>query len=365
MPAIEIVEGGKVFELLDRGWNQLFLESPYATPFQSPAWINLWTRHFAKAENLHTVVLREGLDIVGIYPLVRCFSPWRAMRPAGTGPSDYLGPLQIDDRTSLSESFRDAIENVGKSHFLDLHQIPGDHPFSSFISHDQRIEQARCLVLDLPDSFEKYVTSLSKSLRYDVRRLEGKALKERNAIVEWVCEENASEFATQFFQLHKARWKSRGLPGAFFGKNEQFQQAWICEGVRTGNVIMNRLVCDGKSVGSVYAMKHGSTFYFYQAGMDPAASSLSPGTILVSKMIERAIESGCSTFDFMRGDEPYKRRWKPSRERVNYRILMPSQNVVGKAGMWWNTTAWRVELKVRQRLEGKSLRPSKAPNQSP
>jgi CelD/BcsL family acetyltransferase involved in cellulose biosynthesis len=227
------------------------------------------------------------------------------------------------------------------------------------------VEQARCLILDLPKSIDEYVASLSKSLRYDVRRLRGKALKERGATVEWISEASANNFADQFFALHRARWKSRGLPGAFFGKNEPFQRNWIIAGAKSGMVLMNRLVCEGSTVGTVYAMKHGNTCYFYQAGMEPTASSLSPGTILVSKMIERAIELGCDTFDFMRGDEPYKRRWKPNRERINHRILLPPPNVVGKAGMWWNSTAWRVELKVRDRLEGKSLRPTKVTNPNP
>jgi CelD/BcsL family acetyltransferase involved in cellulose biosynthesis len=365
MPTIEIVEGGKILESLSSEWDNLFEESPFGSPFQSRQWLGLWVRHFARADNLRTIVLREGSDLVGILPLIRCTSPWKALRPAGVGPSDYLGPLQISGAAPIGEAFHDAIVDLSKKHLIDLHQVPSDHPLIDHLPTERSIVQARCLLLDLPENYNEYVASLSKSLRYDVRRLEGKALKERNAAVEWITVETASNFVDQFFDLHKARWKSRGLPGAFFGKNEQFQRAWIIEGAKSGLVVMNQLTCEGRSVGSVYAMKHGTTMYFYQAGMDPTASSLSPGTILVSKMIERAIELGCTTFDFMRGDEPYKRRWKPNRERVNSRILMPSQNVVGRTGMWWNTTAWRVELKVRERLEGKSLRPSRAPKQTP
>jgi CelD/BcsL family acetyltransferase involved in cellulose biosynthesis len=363
MPTIEIVEGGKIFESIADEWDHLFQESPFASPFQSRQWLNHWSSTFSKGNNLRTIILREGSDIVGIYPLVQSFSPWRALRPAGVGPSDYLAPIVAGATKDVFDSIQSALLDLSKSHLIDLHQIPSDHPFIAGFTKDQLIDQAKCLVLDLPNNYSEYVASLSKSLRYDVRRLEGKALKERGAVVDWVTNESASEFADQFFELHKARWKSRGLPGAFFGKNELFQRNWMIEGVRAGVVIMNRLTCEGRSVGSVYAMRHGTTCYFYQAGMDPSASSLSPGTILVSKMIERAIDLGCTTFDFMRGDEPYKRRWKPNRERTNSRILMPQQNVLGKTGMWWNNTAWRVELKVRERLEGKSLRPSKAPNQ--
>ena len=364
MPSIEIVDGGRVFEVISNDWQELYGASPYASPFQSPQWIRIWSDTFSKANGLKTIVVREGHDLVGLFPMVRTIAPWRSLRPAGVGPSDYLGPLLLNNDQANTEALAEAIQYLSKRHLIDLHQMPSDHPFATQLLEGTRVEQARCLILDLPNSFEDYVAGLSKSLRYDVRRLEGKALKEKGAVVQWADEETIGEFTQQFFDLHKARWKSRGLPGAFMGKGERFQEKWMHDAIKSGTVIMNRLVSDGTSVGSVYAMKQGQTCYFYQAGMDPSASALSPGTILVSKMIERAIDLGCTTFDFMRGDEPYKRRWKPTRERENSRILIAPQNVVGKTGMWWNSTAWRVELKVRQRLEGKSLRLSKASNQN-
>ncbi len=362
MPQVEILDGGSVFDRYSEGWNVLHRTSEDATPFQSMLWQQTWLRHFSSGNRLRTIVVREGNDLVGLYPLIRSIAPWSPMRPAGVGPSDYLAPLTLERSEPVYDAIRSALQDLSKRHLVDLHQMPSDHPFTESLSSFERIDQAKCLVLDLPTSFEEYVAGLSKSLRYDVRRLEGKALKEKGARVEWIAPDTVDAFAEQFFYLHRLRWKSRGLPGAFFGKGENFQRDWMRAAVQDGTLIMNRLMADGKPVGCVYAMRSGATCYFYQAGMDPEASSLSPGTILVAKMIEQAILEGCRTFDFMRGDEPYKRRWKPTRERTNYRILLPSQNVVGKAGQWWNETAWRVELKVRDRLEGKSLRVPKAPS---
>jgi CelD/BcsL family acetyltransferase involved in cellulose biosynthesis len=178
--------------------------------------------------------------------------------------------------------------------------------------------------------------------------------------IEWVSESTVEKFADIFFELHKARWISRGLPGAFFGKAERFQREWMHKAAQDQKLWMSVMFAEGKPVGCVYAMRHEKTCYFYQAGMDPSATNLSPGTILVSQTISRAIDEGCTEFDFMRGDEPYKRRWNPTRERTNYRILMPPTNVITGAGYQWNKAAWRVESKIRDRVEGKSLRPSKS-----
>jgi CelD/BcsL family acetyltransferase involved in cellulose biosynthesis len=266
--------------------------------------------------------------------------------------------LRSDNQAVMSE-LHQALESKRSNKLIDLHQIPSDHPMASALIEIGSIDQAKCLLLTLPGTFDEYVKSLSKSLRYDVRRIDGKALKEKNASVEWVTPDTVGHFSRTFFELHKARWKSRGLPGAFFGKGEEFQTAWMHHAAYKGWLWMNMLVADGKPVGCVYAMKFGSTCYFYQAGMDPSASSLSPGTILVAKLIERAIEEGCTTFDFMRGDEPYKRRWKPTHERTNHRILLASSGVLPQVGKRWNELAWRVELKIRDRVEGKSLKTKK------
>ncbi len=339
MPRLEIDTGLEAFDL------------PGGTIFQSYAWQQNWLRHYGKPGRVVSIRVREGNDLVGLWNLYKHPSGWRALRPLGVGPSDYLGPIG-----DYSDLFREAISTLNDKHFVDVHQMPSDHGSLGSFEGLEAIEQAKCLVLDLPGSFDQYVQSLSKSLRYDVRRINGKALKEKGAQVEWVTAGTVDKFADAFFYLHRLRWKSRGLPGAFFAKAERFQRDWMRIAAERNQLWLSLLIADGNPVGCVYAMRHEETCYFYQAGMDPAASNLSPGTVLVAQTIQRAIEEGCTTFDFMRGDEPYKRRWKPTRERTNYRFLIPPQTLMAKFGHAWNRAAWGVESKVRDRVEGKSLR---------
>jgi CelD/BcsL family acetyltransferase involved in cellulose biosynthesis len=356
MIRLEVIRGSDAFERYTPEWHELVEASPYATPFQTPEWHQIWADTYRPRHDFAMLEMREGRDLVGLVPLVQSVSPWRSYRSAAAGPSDYLGPILRDSSDALLDATLEGYRHVTEKRLLDLHQIPSDHPIASRLGDYDQIEQARCLLLKLPPTFDAYVQTLSKSLRYDVRRIDGKALQSKNATVEWVNPDNVDAFATTFFELHKARWKSRGLPGAFFGKGERFQRTWMHTAVKQGWLSMNQLIADGRPVGCVYAMRFGMTCYFYQAGMAPEASSLSPGTILVAKMIERAIQEGCTTFDFMRGDEPYKRRWKPTHERTNQRILMSPNRVLAMAGKQWNELAWRVELKVRDRVEGKSLK---------
>ena len=71
--------------------------------------------------------------------------------------------------------------------------------------------------------------------------------------------------------------------------------------------------------------------------------------------IRRAIDEGKTSFDFLRGDEPYKRRWKPQHVLKNYRLITPAKGLMGQLGSAWNGVGGRVETRIRARLEGRSL----------
>lgn len=335
---------------LSNQYRELFDTNPNSTPFQSPEWLS--TLYQFRKRGFKALLGYEGNDLVAALPLKCSVGMWSCWRPFGVGPSDYLAPL-AKSSNHLEDLYQFLIDQR-ETTLVDFHQIPNDHPFSNCFEVEKSISQARCLILDLPPSYDEYVTGLSKSLRYDVRRIGGKAFAEKNAEIIWLDDTNRSQFADSFFELHKLRWKSRGLPGAFIGSSEKFQRSWITN--PNSSVVMNMLLVDGRPAGIIYGMKHGSTMYFYQAGMDPAVSTLSPGTVLVAKLIEKAIEQRCTTFDFMRGDEPYKRRWKPTRERENLRILISNGSVLSQAGKAWNQRAWKLESQIREKVEGKSLR---------
>jgi CelD/BcsL family acetyltransferase involved in cellulose biosynthesis len=75
--------------------------------------------------------------------------------------------------------------------------------------------------------------------------------------------------------------------------------------------------------------------------------------LLVAHTIKEAISEGVGTFDFCRGDEPYKRRWQPDGVHINQRILLGTSKIRER----YLKEAWRIEARVRQRLEGGSLFP--------
>ena len=64
----------------------------------------------------------------------------------------------------------------------------------------------------------------------------------------------------------------------------------------------------GRATACVFGYSDADGYYLYNSSFDPAFSSSSPGVVLLSSMIEKAVREELSRFDFLKGDETYKRR---------------------------------------------------------
>lgn len=347
--------GAGLFQELEGPWRDLASHSPNASPFQTIEWNRIWWRHFGGARQPQVHAVYDGKDLVGLMPIMRTHGPWRTLRPMGLGPSDYLHPLA---RPGLEEDVaRVVLESVKTQKgvdLIDLHQVRETRALATCFEGPV-LEQATCLVLDLPGSFDAYLQSIGKSLRYDVRKLDKSLFASGRAAIESFGIEEIDRGMEIFFEQHKLRWRKRGLPGAFLGRSIRFHKEWAVSAARNGWLRLSVLSLDKEPIGAIYAMAHGETAYYYQAGFDPAKGSVSPGTLLVAHTIRQSIEEGARHFDFMRGDEPYKRRWKPNHVYRNLRLMAPVSELLGNLGFSWNQMGSRVEGRIRARLEGRGL----------
>jgi CelD/BcsL family acetyltransferase involved in cellulose biosynthesis len=352
---IQVFDGASCFEDLAPAWNDLLSSVPTATPFQSREWHQTWFDHYGRSKQPYLVAAYEGNDLVGLFPLARKRGLWSILRSSGAGPSDYLQPLILPGYESGFERLlSEHLTDQSRAGLIDLHQLRED--LSEMKLPDEiSIEQGTCLVLNLPKSYDDYLATLGKSLRYDVRKLEKSLFKEGRASVMVVEEDRIGEGLDILFDQHKKRWRKRGLPGAFIGRAQAFHHDWGRKAIARGWLGLGILKFEDHPIGAIYTMSMGPSTFFYQAGFDPAHKTISPGTLLVASMIKRAIEEGRDHFDFLRGDEPYKRRWKPQREHKNYRRISAVGGPTGQLGARWNLLGSRIESKIRERLEGKGL----------
>jgi CelD/BcsL family acetyltransferase involved in cellulose biosynthesis len=69
------------------------------------------------------------------------------------------------------------------------------------------------------------------------------------------------------------------------------------------------LTVKGKRIGSAIHLETADSLLYYNAGVDPGARHVSPGVVMVERLLQRAISRGLRRFDFLRGDEGYKYDW--------------------------------------------------------
>ncbi len=207
-----------------------------------------------------------------------------------------------------------------------------------------------CPDLELCDDWERYLASLTPTRRQTVRRKERNLRRDHTVTFTDYGGDRLEEGWGHLTRLHARRWEGAGggafqTPGAealqrrFAGELESRRQLWL-----------TTLDLDGEPAAAWYGFAWHDTVYFYQGGRDPRWDRESVGLVLMGAMIRRAIERGYRRFDFLRGEDPYKRQWTAT-ERVTEEITIVRR---GWRGHWLR--ALDAAADWRTRLRGGSAR---------
>jgi CelD/BcsL family acetyltransferase involved in cellulose biosynthesis len=211
----------------------------------------------------------------------------------------------------------------------------------------ERWPQGRCLYLDLPESWDAYLSGLSAHARHAIRRKERRLRREHDVTVIEYGAERLEEGLQHLQRLHALRWSGAG--GGSFREPvmQRLHHGMAATLAERGELWLVTLDLDGTPAAAWYGFAHGDTVYHYQSGRDPRWERERVGTVLVGLMIRRAIERGYRRLDFLRGEEPYKTEWTQT-ARSNY------QFTVFRRG--WRGAVLRRLDRIQRPLRGKGLR---------
>lgn len=169
-----------------------------------------------------------------------------------------------------------------------------------------------CPAIELPNTWEEFMGGLSTNFRSQIRRSRRKIEKnERLKIRQVKYEENIDQILDKIFLLSEWRLKEKGVDTTL--KNQEMQSFlsdFIPQCLKRECAWLYVIEEGADIVAAIFCMVSNKTVSYYQAAFDPRLSSYRPGTVLISITIERAISEGFRVFDFLRGEEAYKYRWK-------------------------------------------------------
>jgi CelD/BcsL family acetyltransferase involved in cellulose biosynthesis len=297
-------------------WLELWQRTPDATPFQSPMWLLPWWRAFGTGE-LHAIAETRGGKLDSLAPLFIIREDDESLGMIlGSGNSDYV------DILGSAEAMFGTLSDMN-CQMWDLQQL---RPTSALLTvpapegwSDNVSEHDVCPVLSIADAgadLENLIsTHFRKKLRYYRRSLE----RLGPVTVEAANAGNLDALMTALFELHAARWKTRGLPGMLAADIDQTFHREAARALLGADALRLYATRAGERIVAVfYGFAAHGTVYYYLSGFDPELEKLSIGTVIVAHAIEQAVRDGAHTFDFLRGAEQYKYTWG-AKDRPNQR----------------------------------------------
>jgi CelD/BcsL family acetyltransferase involved in cellulose biosynthesis len=322
-------------------WNQLLLQTPGATFFQSAEWLLVYWKHFGERQQLRLLVVSEGDRITGILPLVVRAS---RRRIAGvrvlTYPLDdwgsYFGPIGPDTQHTLHcglEHIRRTPRDwqVIELPWVDTLGVDGGATELAFAGVGlQSVAEPwhTSALIDLSgfDSWEAYWASRESRWRNNVRRSEKKlAAKGKITYVRYRPAAGAdTDPRWDLFEvcqsIAEASWQAESTTGTTLTHEgvRAFLRECHAVAARAGALDVNILYVDGQPVAFNYAYYcHGHVFGL-RTGFDAVAASEGAGTVLQARMIADSFARGDHTYDLGAGYLDCKRYWL-TEARSSYR----------------------------------------------
>jgi CelD/BcsL family acetyltransferase involved in cellulose biosynthesis len=187
-----------------------------------------------------------------------------------------------------------------------------------------RIERAPSLFLPLPTDPDAVAELLSprtrRKLRCYLRKLDAAGGIELELCA---SKTDLASWMEQLVDLHQRRWSVRGQCGVFASADfSSFHQRLAPVLLEQNRLAFYMLNLRGRKVAAVYGFRHGKTVAAYQSGFDlDFDRTISLGLVTYSLCLREAVRTGMTEWDFLRGDEPYKKLWPTvSRRYIDMRI---------------------------------------------
>ena len=348
---ISEAQSTETFTALRQAWDSLVERCTPATLFQTWEWNDAWWQAFGAGKQLRLLQVHDRGELVGLAPLcVSCYpgTPLRRLRFLGTGVSDYLDLLACDDRgPEVCSVILQYLAGSSAYDLIDWQELRPSAVLRETVHRHPEVvppayqvawrDQELCVAWRCP----RHGSTMSRNL--------GRPRGGSSAIIS-VCStgdgskmdlrlakpEELSGVMTALIDLHGQQWRTRGLPGHLVSRQAHAFHRRVAEHLEArGWLRLHMAALEGRVVAVEYAFCFRQRYYLYLAGLDPEWYPYRLGTVLTGEAIRQAMAEGCVAVDFLRGNEAYKRAWRPTEARLNRRlVLVRPTSLRSRAALW-------------------------------
>ncbi|MFE9426064.1 GNAT family N-acetyltransferase [Kitasatospora sp. NPDC006697] len=344
-------DDGALDELAEE-WDGLAARCASATPFQSAAWQASWWRAYGRPGRLRVVLVRRGGLLVAAAALVR----------GRTGVLTGLGGALIDFTDVLLDD-----EHAAEAAARLAAALPVRRPWQALELREVRPGSAAHQLYALwPGRRHQLLDSLCQSLpaipmeqiyeRLPGRTAQRRRAKQRKLEAAGVRAERVEPAAVgaavaELLRLHALQWEGRGVTPEHTSERFRAHLTESTAGLaRRGQAVLYRYQLDGEPV-AVDLMLLGRRFAgLYLYGAHPRLRErLDVAGLLFATGLAEAVAAGVPEINLLRGEEPYKERWRPNREH-NHRLLFGPRR--GAVLLSLRLAAVRSRVALARRLRG-------------
>ena len=363
---VELIRTATDFEALGDAWADLLAESEANSPFLDWAWQYQWWRHYGEHRELALVTVRDCGRLVGIAPLYvdRVRAGTRVLRFLGTPEacSEWLGfVIEPGREFEVAGHILDFLHHdmADAWDLMELTDLP-EHTDVLAAIDGQLGVQGRTYrrepgwsyyIVDLPDSWDAYLKSVSSNRRSRLRRMLRDMDKAGMRFVEAADPGQLDEAWQHLRRLHRMRRDVKGGGSSFDPEPlDRFHRSLLRSFLDRGELCLSLLRNDDEVIAASYCLRRNGHVYFYQSGSDPAWERCRVGHAIRALEFQKAIERGDRQYDFLGGDMDYKRQWATS--------LVPTARLVVSAPRLTARARYHGQAMVRRaRCEAKRLAP--------
>lgn len=337
------------FDALKDEWNGLLQRSRFNTIFLTWEWQTTWWRHLGRRRGpLYLLAARQDGRLAGIIPLY-------GTAEGGSQVLNVVGCIEVSDYLDLIVEARqeDAVyaaflawlsgPDAPAWELVDLCNLPAPSLAHSrlpemavaagFQVEVLQEDVAPAIALPVPEhdgegaveeAWERYLVGLDKKERHEIRRKLRRIEREApDAQVRFITGADGLEQAMDdFIVLHRF---SRADKHAFMTEEMQaYFRALAAVLAAAGWLQLSFLDVGDRPVATYFCFDYNNEILVYNSGYDPAGvPQLSPGWVLLARLIQHAIGLGRSRFDFLQGNEDYKYRFGGTDMPIFRTLLRP------------------------------------------
>ena len=316
---IDLIQSYAEFLTLKEDWNSLLTDSASHVPFLRHEYLANWWQTLGGGEwengNLAVLLHRdENNTLDGIAPFF--LNQEKILFLGSFEISDYLD--FIAPPNVLPALISETIKMLSSDEFpewktLDLYNIPENSPSipllrqavqeAGFKAQVEIIQPAPAI--SLPTTWQEYLDSLDDRYRHEIERKNRKA-EGYFLPVDWYIVDNDQNIENELDDflglMANSPEKESFLTDQMINQIKMsalaaHQEGWL--------QLAFMVVGDIKAAGYLNFDFDGK-IWVYNSGINPLFENISPGWVLLSKLINWSIQEGRTGFDFMRGDEEYK-----------------------------------------------------------